>query len=102
MRILHLSTSDVAGGASRAAQRVHSGLLRLGCDSRMLVARRYSGEARVIEFKPKKDLASKVRRRLRRKKIETDFAPYQAKGLPPRYELFSDDRTENGGALVEQ
>ena len=102
MRILHLSTSDVSGGASRAAHRVHSGLLRLGCDSRMLVAKRYSGEPQVIEFKPKKDLISRIKHRLRRKKIEADFAPYEAKGLPARYELFSDDRTEDGGALVEQ
>jgi hypothetical protein len=38
MRLIHLSTSDSAGGAARAAYRVHSGLLRLGHDSRMLVA----------------------------------------------------------------
>jgi hypothetical protein len=32
MRIVHLSTSDVGGGAARAAYRLHTGLLRLGVD----------------------------------------------------------------------
>lgn len=37
MKILHLSTSDTVGGASRAAFRLHKGLQGIGTDSRMLV-----------------------------------------------------------------
>ncbi len=37
MKILHLSTSDIRGGAARAAYRLHKGLLDIGADSSMLV-----------------------------------------------------------------
>ena len=42
MRVLHLSTSDIAGGAARSAMRLHEGLLALGVESDMLVARKTS------------------------------------------------------------
>ena len=37
MRVLMLSTSDLAGGAGRAAYRIYQGLQKIGLDSRMLV-----------------------------------------------------------------
>ena len=37
MKILHLSTYDTAGGAARAAYRLHNGLLEENLDSMMLV-----------------------------------------------------------------
>ena len=37
MKILHLSTSDLVGGAARAAYRLHSGLIANGVSSEMLV-----------------------------------------------------------------
>lgn len=37
MRLLHLSTFDIVGGAARSAHRIHQGLQKLGVDSRMLV-----------------------------------------------------------------
>ncbi len=40
MRVLHLSTSDVVGGAARAAYRLHAGLRSTGVDSQMLVQRK--------------------------------------------------------------
>ena len=45
MRILHLSTADIGGGAARAAFRLHTGLQRLGHQSQMLVLKRTSGAA---------------------------------------------------------
>lgn len=101
MRIVHVSTSDTAGGAARAAYRLHTGLRRLGHDSRMVVSIKYGRDAQVERFYPKKDLMSRVRRRIRRRQIERDFAQYE-ETLPPRYELFSDDRTEEGAALAQQ
>ena len=47
MRPLLLSTSDIAGGAARAAYRLHLGLLECGVDSRMLVQQRLSAHATV-------------------------------------------------------
>ena len=37
MKILHLNTSDINGGAARAAYRLHQGLRNIGIDSQMLV-----------------------------------------------------------------
>jgi glycosyltransferase involved in cell wall biosynthesis len=47
MRILTVNSSDLDGGAARAAYRLHQGLLRIGLDSRMLVQSRTSDDHRV-------------------------------------------------------
>ncbi len=49
MKILHLNTFDVEGGAARAAWRLHQGLLALGDESRMLVQTKTSGDPSVDE-----------------------------------------------------
>lgn len=48
VKSLLLSTSDVSGGAARAAYRLHSGLREVGVESNMLVASKTSGDASVI------------------------------------------------------
>lgn len=48
MKILHLSTSDFFGGASRAAHRLHRSLLSDGIHSRMLVQSKASSDDTVI------------------------------------------------------
>jgi len=47
MRVLHLSHSDQAGGASVAAWRLHEGLRARGVDSQMLVLDKRSGSEHV-------------------------------------------------------
>jgi glycosyltransferase involved in cell wall biosynthesis len=101
MRILHLSTSDIGGGAARAAFRLHTGLQRLGHQSTMLVLRRTSGQESVLGMKWSDNLLVRLRRRRRRRQIERDFAPYR-NNLPAGFENFSDDRTEAGYDLVRQ
>lgn len=49
MKILHLSTFDIVGGAARAAYRIHHGLRNTGIDSWMLVQKRVSKDNFVIE-----------------------------------------------------
>lgn len=44
MKVLHLSTTDVEGGAARAAYRLHRGLLGCGVESRMLVQTKYGSD----------------------------------------------------------
>lgn len=44
MRVVHLTTRELHGGASRAAHRLHRGLLSLGVDSRMRVAPKDSSD----------------------------------------------------------
>lgn len=47
MRILTVNSSDLDGGAARAAYRLHQGLLGIGLDSRMLVQSQNSDDRRV-------------------------------------------------------
>lgn len=49
MKVLHLSTFDIEGGAARAAWRIHMGLRAGGTDSRMLVQTKTSGDPSVEE-----------------------------------------------------
>jgi glycosyltransferase involved in cell wall biosynthesis len=50
MKILHIATEDIQGGAARAAYRLHRGLLALGVDSQMLVKHKTSDDQSVIEI----------------------------------------------------
>ncbi len=52
MKILHISTSDLDGGAARAAYRLHRGLITAGIDSKMLVRAKLSQDSTVIENRP--------------------------------------------------
>ena len=49
MRVLHLSYSDLAGGAARAAYRIHRALIGSGIDSRMLVREKISTDPTVSQ-----------------------------------------------------
>jgi glycosyltransferase involved in cell wall biosynthesis len=99
MRIVHVSTYDVRGGAARAAYRLHSGLRRLGHDSRMFVLVRESDDPSVGAFLPPMDLGSRLRRRVMRARIAAEFAKYR-RTRPPRLEQFSDDRAPGGAGVV--
>lgn len=48
MKILHLSTHDIGGGAARAAYRLHTGLRDMGLNSQMLVQEKSSNDQTVI------------------------------------------------------
>ncbi|MDR5886702.1 glycosyltransferase family 4 protein [Vreelandella janggokensis] len=48
MKILMVNTSDIEGGAARAAYRLHRALLAEGVDSQMLVQRKVSDDITVI------------------------------------------------------
>jgi glycosyltransferase involved in cell wall biosynthesis len=101
MRIVHLSTSDSGGGAFRAAFRLHTGLRRLGHDSKMLVMRKGSGDANVIAFRPRQDFVGRWQRKLRNRRIWRDYDKYRPT-LPAGIEPFSDDRSEHAGEVVTQ
>jgi len=59
MKILQVNTSDISGGAARAAYRIHKGLQGIGMNSRMLVQSKLSDDKTVIgpESKIKKGFA---------------------------------------------
>ncbi|MEL6930368.1 MAG: glycosyltransferase, partial [Cyanobacteria bacterium J06600_6] len=48
MKILHLATADIEGGAARAAYRLHQGLRHLGVNSQMLVRGKSSVDSKVM------------------------------------------------------
>jgi glycosyltransferase involved in cell wall biosynthesis len=47
MRVLHLNTSDIEGGAARSAYRLHQGLQAISVDSQMLVRAKFSSDRAV-------------------------------------------------------
>jgi glycosyltransferase involved in cell wall biosynthesis len=48
MKILHLNTSDIIGGAARAAYRIHTGLQSIEVDTLMLVQNKTSDDESVL------------------------------------------------------
>lgn len=101
MRVLHLSTHDIRGGAARAAFRLHRALRRAGHDSTMLVAHRDSRDPTVTRLMRSMDLATRLRRHRRESELLREFARYQAT-RPTGLEPFSDDRTQHALDLVRQ
>jgi len=101
MRILHIATEDVTGGAARAAHRLHTGLVRLGHDSVMFVAHKLGSGPKVRAFAPPMSFAGRLRRLFRRGLIARSLGRYAAR-RPAGRELFSDDRSEYGSTLIRQ
>jgi len=58
LKVLHLSTFDITGGAARAAYRLHTGLQGIDINSWMLVQTKKGDDWRV--FKPLKNIARKI------------------------------------------
>jgi glycosyltransferase involved in cell wall biosynthesis len=100
MRITHISTYDVSGGAARAAYRLHTGLRELGQDSKMLVQQKDSSDQSVIPFQPRTDAPGRLRRMLRRRFLEADQKLISVR--PEGASYFSDDRSEHRADLLRQ
>jgi glycosyltransferase involved in cell wall biosynthesis len=60
MKILHISTFDIVGGAARATYRLHQGLMLLGHDSKMLVKVKKSDDPSVTRITWKASFISKI------------------------------------------
>jgi glycosyltransferase involved in cell wall biosynthesis len=76
--IWHLLHHDSAGGAARAANLLHLGLLKAGADSNML-ARESSGAIPKVEpFRAKMDWRSRFARRFRRGAVARRYAAFPA------------------------
>jgi glycosyltransferase involved in cell wall biosynthesis len=100
VKILHLNTYDMRGGAARAAYRLHSGLRQTGHDSTLLVAHRSSGDPSVKRFSPPLDFSHRVRRLWRRKAIARELGRYQQSRLPGS--IFTSDRSEHQADVLSQ
>lgn len=51
MRVIHIGTSDIGGGAARAMYRLHRGLCGLGVESRVLVREQRSADPDVLRMR---------------------------------------------------
>jgi len=101
VKVLHLSTNDQAGGAARAAYRLHRGLRAIGVDSAMLCATRDGDDPTVRALGKPGSTAARWGRRLRQEQIDRAFRPYKAT-RPAGLEPFSDDRSQYGAELARK
>ena len=99
MKILHINTSDLAGGAARSAYRLHCGLRELGHDSQMLVDRKISDDPNVIQYYGPSAISSRFYRKRRRAKISHGIKAYDDSRPPGVERLFNDDRSAHGHLL---
>lgn len=98
MKIIHINTCDIIGGAARAAYRLHVGLLGLGYESRMMIAHRTIDDPTFVCPVLPGNLLARLYRKLLRKKILLDFKSYKHT-RPDGFESFTDDRSEYGVSL---
>ena len=101
MKILHIASYDISGGAARAAYRLHKGLCRINSKSFMFVKNRASNDPTVTSFSPSMALSKRLFRRYRSLLINSNFMRYR-KTRPAGYELFSDTRSQYGSELISQ
>lgn len=99
MQILHLSISDVKGGAARAAHRLHTGLRRSGHDSRMLVADRASRDPNVTTFSHSRFWP--MLRRLRYRQLSSKQWRYLL-SRPEGYGPFTGPDSRQGMSLIRE
>ena len=69
MKILIVSTYDMAGGASRSSYRLHKSLLSAGIDSQILVQNKFSSDHTVVEVN------SKIERKFANVRPFIDYLP---------------------------
>lgn len=96
MRITHVNTYDVSGGAARAAYRLHQGLQKIGHESRMFVLDKRSRDPNITLYEPAKDLWSRIKRTIRQRSLGNAIRKYLP-GAPPEVAYFSNDRTPLDG-----
>src|SRR5438132_11423392 len=101
MKLLHVGTTDIAGGAARASFRLHWAFRKQGYDSTVLVARRASNDPTVTAIVKSMDVATRLRRHLRQRQIHRDFSRYHAT-RPTGLEPFSDDSSVHAFDLGKQ
>lgn len=102
MNILHINTTDIIGGAARAANRLHLGLRLLGVDSKMLVAQKRGYDKDVIQYKISNTLASRVVRKINWYRLNKYYAEGK-KNSATIYDHFSGPKTiYNNKNLINQ
>ena len=100
MNVVHLSWTDINGGAARAAWRVHRSLDSVGIHSSMFVGSRETHGSDVTQYSPSRGPVSRVRRAARRAMMRRDQMKRSGRvhrGFDPYWE----DRTADGPEVGE-
>jgi glycosyltransferase involved in cell wall biosynthesis len=100
VKITHINTYDLAGGAARAAYRLHTGLLAVGQESRLLVQRKESADNTVLAFTPPRDAPTWFRRAMKYRLLRQGRKPITS--LRSGSTHVSDDRSEHNGDVLRQ
>ncbi|MGE9289830.1 MAG: glycosyltransferase [Puniceicoccales bacterium] len=99
MKILHVAEKPT-GGAAVAMLRLHRGLLAIGEDSSVLVAKGNPTDRRMRVWKGRMDPLSRLQRRTRKMWLKR-CAAKRASGASFEFDLFSDDRTRFGNHIAD-
>jgi glycosyltransferase involved in cell wall biosynthesis len=94
---MHLSATDIGGGAAIATFRIHRGLRHIGVDSSMVVGNKLSDEDKVTVVRETRTNLEWMRHRFRSMLIQRQFARYRST-LSPLY-YFSDDRAPRSNLI---
>ena len=101
LSIVHLNTVETGGGAARAANRLHQGLMNCGVRSRFFVLERYSDDPTVIAYKRSVKLIHRAARWWRRRSLTSQLQRYDG-SRPKNLESFSLSATQFGTDCVGQ
>ncbi|MBA2485045.1 MAG: glycosyltransferase [Nitrospira sp.] len=101
LRVVHLSTYDLIGGAARAAYRLHSGLRQAGVESSMFVRETGNTDRSIVRYQPTNAFLGRVERRVRREYIQRTLRP-SVHPTGNHFEPFRIDRSEYGSDLISQ
>ena len=101
MRILHINSHDISGGAARAALRLHLALLDQGVQSRMFVETMQSTDIEGIHgFRVPSDF-TRIRWQILRRLINRPILKARAVSREV-FDVFTDDRSPCGRAVRSQ
>jgi glycosyltransferase involved in cell wall biosynthesis len=101
MRVAHVSSFDISGGAGRAAYRLHRGLLKAGVDSTMFVGSKASADPTVQLIPPGKNILAKVRRRLRYG-LTTRIISSHTASIAKGHDVFNSDRIPGATRVADK
>jgi glycosyltransferase involved in cell wall biosynthesis len=100
VKITHVSTFDLLGGAARAAYRLHSCLCQLGYQSRFFAQYKTSKDPTVTQFTASAKPQVRLRRGLKRRYLA--LSQRAIGSLSPDSTFFNDDRSQHNGDALTQ
>jgi glycosyltransferase involved in cell wall biosynthesis len=101
MRVAHVSSFDISGGAGRAAYRLHRGLLNAGVDSVMVAGSKTSADPTVQLVPPGRNVFAKLRRRLRYGRTTGTIRAHAA-SIAKGHDVFSSDRIPGATRVADR